>query len=124
VTHYLISLRAEDGAEPSIKERARASLAALGQVSDQTEGHFLECWSAYKGEEMIAIYRSSETDQEAAISRILEDASPGFSVHVTELTSLRELFPVSEDDPFDAVDLASDLSFPASDVPAWPQQNR
>jgi hypothetical protein len=123
MTHYLISLRADRNAEPVIRDRARASLAALSQVSDTTEGEFLECWSAFKGEEMIAIFRSAGTGEEQTISRVLEHASSGFSIRVTELTSLREMFARDEDDPFDAVDLASDLSFPASDVPAWPQRD-
>jgi hypothetical protein len=119
MTHYLISLRAEHDADPAIKERARTSLAALGQVSEKAEGQFLECWSAFKGEEMIAIFRSSDSGKEDTISRIVENASSGFSVRVTELTSLRGMFDEEEDDPFDIVDLASELSFPASDVPAW-----
>jgi hypothetical protein len=122
--HYLITLRAEHDAEPSLQERARACLTALRDVSTKTQGQLVECWSAFDGREIVALFRSSEAHAESRISELLAEASPGFSQRVTLLTSLRELFPQSEDISLDPVDIGSDLSFPASDVPAWPEKTK
>jgi hypothetical protein len=122
--HYLITLRAEHDAEPSLQERAGASLTALREVSAKTEGQLVECWSAFDGKEIVALFRSSEAHAESRISEFLAEASPAFSQQVTLLTSLRELFPQSNDISLDPVDIGSDLSFPASDVPAWPEKTK
>ena len=124
MAHYLITIDQPTGRVLN----AADCQSALQRAAEEFEGHLAGGWRA-EHDTIIAIIQALRQPEAEDIRGRLESLLGTSSVTVTRLRSIQDTGEaadrlVSLDELVDPVDLASELSFPASDPPAWPSPRR
>lgn len=129
MSYYLVQISIGQD-RPSLLRDPRRYHTLIRTAAECTGGSLDGCWFTAEGDGIVAVVSLEEPSAELA-RKEFEKIEPGARVKITSMMSLREILDGARDlrlgealsELTDPVDIASALSFPASDPPSWQSES-